>query len=532
MRRARSVWRWQLILAGTTTTIAIVVAALEPRLFADAEFVSGLILMVLTTLGALLTPWHRLPRTMINALPFVDIVAIGLMAGPSNLRLGFLWVFPIAWIASYQPPIWIAGALALIGASMVHDVVRDGISSAYALRIIIVLLSLAFIGITINMGATRTRATGRLLRRQSEQLARTVRRVESQERRVVQVIDAIETALAAVDAAGKIVAMNSAYRDLYARGSADGIHPSPSVEYDARRGEPLPPEATSLARAASGESIDGDRLWVFDAEGRWRALAMSTRPLDVAPGQPTTTLLVIDDVTADLEAETRRNGVTTVISHELRNPLTAIVGHVDLLLERDDLPTDARDQLAVIENAGQRMQRLVTRTLDDADTTADAAPARFDLRRVVDASVQSFRPTIDAAGVTITVRGPGSVPLDGDAFRLRQVIDNLLGNAVKYTMRGGRIEVELVRADLETTDLTIADTGIGIGADDLPHVFEPRFRAETAVHSGRPGNGLGMGIAREIVQRHQGSIDLTSTLGIGTRVTLRLPSGLAKEDSE
>jgi signal transduction histidine kinase len=111
----------------------------------------------------------------------------------------------------------------------------------------------------------------------------------------------------------------------------------------------------------------------------------------------------------------------------------------------------------------------------------------------------------------------------GDAFRLRQLADNLVGNALKYTRPGGSVDVS-VRRDGSMVELVVADTGIGIAESDLPRIFEPYFRSETAVESGIPGTGLGLGIVRTIVEAHGGTIHIDSALGVGTTVTTRIPA--------
>ncbi len=234
------------------------------------------------------------------------------------------------------------------------------------------------------------------------------------------------------------------------------------------------------------------------------------------------TLIVIDDVTALLDAEQERHAMSAMVSHELRNPLTAIMGHVDLLLERDDLPPRVVEQLGVVASAGERMQRLVEGTLQERGREPDLLSGAVDLREVAEASAASFAPVATGNGLALEVEGEAEAIVRGDAFRLRQVIDNLIGNAVKYTPRGGRIVVRIA-ADAAGPVLTIADTGVGMDAEELDRLFEPYFRTERAVRSGVPGTGLGMGITRDIVTAHGGTIDVTSEVGTGTGVVLRFP---------
>src|SRR5690606_7380494 len=142
------------------------------------------------------------------------------------------------------------------------------------------------------------------------------------------------------------------------------------------------------------------------------------------------TLVVIDDVTMLLEAAEERRALTAIVSHELRNPLTAIVGHVDLLREREDLPGRVPAQLEVIANAGERMQELVTTMLDQAVPPTEDPFEPVDLRQIFDAAAASAAPLIAVNRQVLEIVGVDALIIHGDAFRLRQVLDNLLSNAV------------------------------------------------------------------------------------------------------
>jgi signal transduction histidine kinase len=144
------------------------------------------------------------------------------------------------------------------------------------------------------------------------------------------------------------------------------------------------------------------------------------------------------------------------------------------------------------------------------------------VRRVLDASIESFAPAVSAAGVHLSLEAPAEIMVDADAFRLRQVFDNLLSNAVKYSRADDRVSIT-AHADMSAVRVDIADTGIGIDSSELPRIFEPYYRAQSARDSGVIGNGIGMGVVREIVEEHGGAIDVASALGRGTMVQVTLP---------
>lgn len=521
--RSRSIWRWQLILTATVVALVGTSAILEPARFTEPPFFLGAVGIIVLTCVALAFPWHRVGRREIALLPLADIIVIGLLAsGPSGAPVRFLWVFPVAWIATYYTLPWLVGAIGLAAGLLIIEAFAAPITAIVTQRFLTVLLSLAFIGITINVGTRRARAYGHLLRRQYSQLDRTRQRALMQAESSAVLSDALETGLARVDRDGVLVTANAAFLNLYAAESAASFTSTTAVEYDDRRGRALDMDDTAFAHAARGERFNDRRVWLFTAAGRWHALDVSSRPVDTAPGESPSNLLIVSDVTATVDAERERRTVTTVVSHELRNPLTAILGHTELLQDRDDLPPDIRRQLSVIDNAAQRMQRLITSTLSDFTDAVGADPEPVDIGRMIEASAQAFGPVAASSQVAITHDVGQAPPVIGDAFRLRQAIDNVIGNAVKYTTRGGTVRVSAVSDDADLT-VTVTDTGIGMSQSDVERMFDAGFRSDTARASGIGGSGLGMAITQEIVAQHGGTVEVTSELGRGTSVALTLP---------
>lgn len=526
--RTRSVWLWQLSLGAVVIVLTLAIVLLSPAMLVRTTMAAGIALVLTLTIATLILPWERASRPAISLIPLADIVAIGLLAYGGELFFGFLWVFPLAWIATHYSPLWVVGSLGLVAAMILADALTQPPSAFSSLRFLVVLLSMTFLAITITASAGRTRAFTRLVRRQSARLESTLERVRSQERRVIQMLNGLDAAIARVDREGRLLGVNDAYVALYGIDPRDASRPPTSVEYDERGGTALAATERPAARAARGEIVSGERLWLFDADGRWHIVSASTRSLVSGPAEPETTLLVISDVTEAVEAENARRTLATTVTHELANPLTAIVGYTDLLLE-SDLPPAAHERLELIEAAGSRMERLIAEVLRAGGRSAASDPRRrVDARTLLEATVESFLPAASAGDVLLTLLPGPPVPITADAFRLRQVLDNVVSNAVKYTPRAGSVTVT---ADRDGTDavITVTDTGIGISARDLPLVFEDYFRAETARDSGIPGTGLGMGISRAIVEEHAGSLTIRSRPGAGTTISLRLPLSAPEE---
>jgi two-component system, OmpR family, phosphate regulon sensor histidine kinase PhoR len=523
--RTRSVWLLQLVLAVSVVVTVLVVQAIEPTLFAQWSFSAGVAVIIALTAVALVVPWGRFPRNAIMLMPFGDLLGISLLAFDSELHFGFFWIFPITWLATHFAVAALISGLGLVGAVIILDAAVNGQTPDTALRLIIVMLSLTFAGLTAYLVARQNRAFKQLLRRQATRLQGTLQRVSGQERRVSQMLNGLDTGIARLSPSGEVLALNDTYVALYAIDRDDPKRPGGSVEYSSLRGDPLPESERPFVRAARGELFEDERVWLFDTSGEWHALSISTRRLTASADEPDTTLLIVHDVTALIAAERARERLAAVVSHELRNPLTAIIGHAELALDAGDLPERTREQFEVIDNAGQRMQTLIAEILhgSQAESLAHGAPVPLDARRVLDASVESFRPAADGRRVALTLDAPDALPLIGDAFRLRQAVDNVVSNAIKYTPGGGDVRVAGV-VDDGLVVLTFEDTGIGIAADDVPRIFDPYFRSQAARESSTPGTGLGMGIVRDIVEQHGGSLEVHSEQGTGTTVTITLPA--------
>ncbi|MCC2034008.1 sensor histidine kinase [Microbacterium allomyrinae] len=520
--RTRSIWLTQMVLAASVVTISVLVLALQPVLFARWNYALGTLAIIVISVGALAVPWSRLPANAVLVLPFADTVAIGFMASNTDLRFSYLWVFPVMWVGMHFGGIVLAAMLATVGAILLVDSALSP-SSASALRILIVLLSLTFIGITAHLALRRTRALRRLLRRQAGRLTVTLDRRSNQERRTTEILNGVDTGVAQLSVDGQVLTVNDAYARLYGLDPLEPMLPAGSVEYTARRGMPVPLSERPFVRAARGETFIDASVWLFTREGEWRALSITAKRLGTSGDEAPTVLLLVHDVTAIAEAQREREQITAMASHELKHPLTVMIGNAELALEMDTLEPRTRQRFEAIVNASERMLTMTNSMLSLARKgfTGREDVDDIDLRQILVDSVQSFRPTAAANEVQLDLRIDEPLPVIADGFRLRQVVDNIVSNAIKYTPRDGRVQI-IGSIASDSVSLTVRDTGIGIAADDLPNIMTPYFRtAEAKQKAG--GTGLGLGISHEIVSAHGGSLTIDSEAGVGTTVAVQLP---------
>jgi signal transduction histidine kinase len=226
------------------------------------------------------------------------------------------------------------------------------------------------------------------------------------------------------------------------------------------------------------------------------------------------------------ELEQAKDEFVATVSHELRTPLTSIIGYLELLaLESDELTPDHREFVDVIDRNASRLLALVNDLLMVAQAEAgrfELAAAPFSAVQLVDEAVASALPAAESRGVALKASAQAMPDLVGDRARLAQVLDNLIANAVKFTPAGGSIAVRARRAG-ETLEIEVADTGVGIPADELEHLFDRFYRAASAQRSAVQGSGLGLSIVRLIAEAHGGTVDVVSRVGAGTRFTVVLP---------
>jgi PAS domain S-box-containing protein len=226
-------------------------------------------------------------------------------------------------------------------------------------------------------------------------------------------------------------------------------------------------------------------------------------------------------------AITLRNDVLGIVAHDLRNPLQAIVMQASMLCPSDAAPELSRSRPAmIIERAARRMSRLIEDLLDVAQMEGGRLPIEpgpLRPEQLVRDTVDALEPVARAARIAIEVDLPSDLPaLHADGGRLTQVLENLIGNAIKFSAPGGRIRVSVTARDDDLT-FCVADTGPGIAAEDVPRLFDWFWQARRAR---RGGAGLGLSIVKGIVEAHGGRVWVQSTPGKGSMFyfTLPLPS--------
>ncbi len=276
-------------------------------------------------------------------------------------------------------------------------------------------------------------------------------------------------------------------------------------------------------------------------DGGWHWLLERGRVVERdAQGEPLRVVGVLSDITdrrALQEARTEafaaqaanraKSEFLSRMSHELRTPLNAVLGFAQLLEldEREPLTEMQRHRVVLIREAGAHLLEMIGELLDMTSIEAGRLAVNLGalpLAPLIADCVELVRPQADAAGVALQlVPVAEALRANADPTRLRQVLLNLLGNAIKYNRRGGRVEVSAVRLD-GLLVITVADTGVGIAAEDLPSIFQP-FQRGAQAGSTIEGVGIGLAVTQALAELMGGRIEVQSTPGVGStfRVVLQ-----------
>jgi len=282
---------------------------------------------------------------------------------------------------------------------------------------------------------------------------------------------------------------------------------------------------------AGGENQGGWQVFVRYKSGSLDALVARSRERNLAIGLGVLGLLgigfmfVIGSAIRQQRLARQQIEFVAAVSHELRTPLAVIRSAAENLADGvvGDT-TQVRRYGSLIRSEGIRLSDMVERVMEYAGINAGAVRPRgdVDVTRLVDEAIAAVSADARDRNVRVELHAAhGLPPVQGDADALRSAFQNVVGNAVKYSGAGGAVAVR-VESDGDRIRIVVADAGLGIDADDLPHIFKPFYRGRQARDAQIRGTGVGLSVVRHVVDAHQGDVDVVSHVGRGTTVTLIL----------
>jgi len=277
----------------------------------------------------------------------------------------------------------------------------------------------------------------------------------------------------------------------------------------------------ALDRILARANADIDVTGLVDPGRSWRILIR-----DLGNG---TILVRMIDRSDAVSAEKMRVDFVANASHELRTPLSTVLGYAETLAEEDDLTADDRSNFGrIIRDEAKRMLRIIEDLMSLSRIEADrflAPSERVEVKDVIQTALANAGGLRNGQCEFALDLAPDLPSIRGDRTQLVQVLDNLISNALRYgcDRPGSKIDLSARRAG-NWVQLTVADHGPGIAREHLPRVTERFYRADAARSRETGGTGLGLAIVKHIVERHRGALEIKSSIGVGTSVTVRVPA--------
>jgi len=491
------------------------------------SYVGGLALVALVTVVAIGIGRNLLPGRWCILVPTLDIVALGALRTDPESTAGIVLAFPAIWIGLQFGRRGVAAGTAAVVAGFVvpialRDETADAMARAYQ-QILLAAICAVVVTVTAEMLQNKVAEAADAQR----MLERAVADSADQRRFNEAILNSVDVGLLALDGEGRVHSVNPRYqRFLETAGGSDGSLDRAGRTFGPDGFTELASEELPTWRAMHGETLRDYLVWVGADPADRHAFAVSVSPFFTPDGSFDGAVLAYHDITELMTAARLKDEFVATVSHELRTPLTSIVGYVDVLLEDvPAIPSEARPFLQTVQRNARRLHRLVDDLLSDALKLgkAELHLGRISLSAVVRASAIEAEKSARAAGLEFDVTiGRAILEVQGDSERLSQVVDNIFNNAIKFTPRGGTIS-GYVRREGRDAVVRISDTGRGIPPEELEDVFVKFFRSPGVQVDAIPGTGLGLAISKTIVEAHGGTIEVLSTVGVGTSLEIRLP---------
>ena len=528
-RLGRSIVQTQLLTSGAVLLLTWITVLVQPSSLAAPLMFFGVLQIFVLTGIALIVPWSERTRRWAVLLPVLDIAAlVAIREGAPQLGAGLFLVIPVLWLArnfgiqgAIGGVVWSTVLIWFGWATRGNEITIADFPGLFLLPI-----TLTFVATTSFVGGRRTTGQRILLAQQAAIVKEAFDRARVQESLLDEILNAVEYGVIAFDRNGKVTLMNDAHKRSLAAFNAPRsaiVHP---VIYQADRKTPYPQHNRPFARAIAGQTFDNLTFWVGAPGERQVAYSVTSRHLTASDGSLDGGVLVLRDVTAELDAIAARDTLIGSVSHELRSPLTSILGYLELAIDDETMNPETRHMIEISHRNSERLLALVTDLLlaaSDADKNLPITLTTTDVAAIVAQAVDAQQLAADERSITIYVEGPGRAIATADPLRIRQVMDNLLTNATKYNRQGGEIHVTIATTS-DDVAVSVRDTGLGISDADISHLFDRFFRTESARESTTVGSGLGLSITRDILRQHGGDLTVSSEEGIGSTFTMTIPT--------
>jgi signal transduction histidine kinase len=482
-------------------------------------------------------PWESHAEIAGIMMASLDLAAIAIIAGELHRQyanIGIAMLVPVVILAF---SFGIAGlTMALVGNALVtafpyilaNTVPGTPVGWINALMLPSFIGLVAIAAFMFSMLLQRSHLRLQATTRESDLIA-----VESANEQAITmtVLNAMDVGTAFIRSDSSVGFTNTAFRNLVRRAEMDPETMAGTLVFDTDRVTPVDPSEQMMEQAGRGDYFDSRLYWIGE-RAEQRAVLITARPVTGVDGEPLGSAFISKDVTELTDAIEAREDFLAGVSHELRTPLTSIIGYLEVIDDTIDAKEVGIDhELGIIQRNSNQLMMRIGDLLHITDESVHLRLRLVDVPRIVQQAVDAIRFRAENAGVAITASVGSPFTAMIDQSRFAQVLDNLLTNAVKYTPRGGSIDVTLV-SNATSFEFTVADTGNGIPEHELKHVFNRFYRTESVRGGGISGAGLGLAIVQNIVKAHRGTVEVASEVSTGTTFTVTLPRRLGTEPVE
>jgi signal transduction histidine kinase len=512
-------------LSVTLFLVVVAAAMFSPATLADDTFRIALLAHATLFGLCLAVPWGRLHPEAFTLIPVLDCVAIGFTrqaGGPSFSVLTLMLVFPVIWLSVSRRRGRVV--MAVLG-TVLSAVVPAAVLGAppvqgSMIRTIFLPLVMTAIAVTAHVVAGALYRQRTTLVSKDRDLEATLAESVRRQRLLDAILSTVDVGVWVVDENGQDVLTNRAMRTDLALARLTLAVGSPKL-FHGDRTTPVPPDGLPAARAARGEVFANELYWAGE-DAEQRAYSVSGRAIRSLDGANAGAVVTFAEVTALINALAAKDNFVATVSHELRTPLTSILGYLELVLDEPG-HEDIEAELRIVERNASHLLGLVNDLIAVASENVELVLQETDIADLLAAALATTYAQAALCGVDLVLDAEESLTARVDPARIRQVVGNLISNAVKYSPEGGLITATARRNGKDLV-CSITDTGIGMTAEDQEQAFAKFFRSARARDTAIPGAGLGLPISKTIIEGHGGSISLTSAPGQGTTVTFILPA--------
>jgi PAS domain S-box-containing protein len=453
------------------------------------------------------------------------IVGLAWNAAAPESREGPAWLAVVASVAVVTVTLcmWYAlrsGPATILGSRL------PALSSEPALpnlTLAIGLLTALLLGWSVREGQV-SRRRARSLEATNQALSHEIETRAQMEQAIQQlaaIVESSDDAILATTLEGRIMTWNPGAERLYGYTRAEAVGKHVSMLHG-RRHE----DVSVFRQIANGERVSRLEIVNLTKDGRRIDVSLTISPILDQTGQIVSASTIAHDVTHRKLLDRMKDDFVGTVSHELRTPLTAIKGFIELVAEGDagTVNDTQREFLQIAARNSDKLGVLINDLIDMNLIESQRLEVRLsplNLATVLDDVASTFRTMAQTKGLAFKQEVPSLPQVQGDSARLVQVFSNLVSNAIKYTPRG-EVGIQAIATDAGV-EVTVHDTGIGLSREEHAQLFSRFFRGQSPVVTEAGGTGLGLVIAKAIVGRHHGTIDVDSRPGEGSRFRVTLP---------